>query len=196
MTTVVKLGGSLSNDARLKSWLSELTETGCVVIVPGGGPYADAVREQQARWRFSDTHAHRMAVIAMDQFALQLHGIEPRLPLASSIAVIGNLLARSKSLIWLPSAMVLGAAGIATSWDITSDSLAAWLAHALHATRLILVKSCVIPPGVTIEELSRSGVIDRGFAAVTNGRGLDIQIVSVEALAQVTQSLKSAKTRG
>ena len=43
---VVKIGGSLSHDPMLRKWLVELCEVGGgrVVIVPGGGDFADKVR--------------------------------------------------------------------------------------------------------------------------------------------------------
>ena len=40
---VVKLGGSLSGAPELKAWLAALAgAAGRVVLVPGGGPFADA----------------------------------------------------------------------------------------------------------------------------------------------------------
>ena len=81
MTYIVKIGGSLCGDLRLAAWLELLVEFGAgkVIIVPGGGPYADVVRLQQKRWKFSDSIAHSLAVRAMDQFALQLAGINTQL---------------------------------------------------------------------------------------------------------------------
>ena len=69
---VVKIGGSLSRDPLLKRWLSELCDFGGgrVLIVPGGGGFADQVREHQAVWEFDDVAAHNMAVLAMAQHAL------------------------------------------------------------------------------------------------------------------------------
>jgi 5-(aminomethyl)-3-furanmethanol phosphate kinase len=60
--------------------------------------------------------------------------------------------------------MVLGDPGIAASWDITSDSLAAWLAGKLRARRLVLVKSVAFAgDGVTAAHLARRGIVDRAF---------------------------------
>ena len=180
MIHVVKLGGSLSHDERLATWLEMLARhgSGRVVIVPGGGPYADVVRAQQQRWRFSDEHAHRMAVLAMDQFALQLQAMYPALVLASTFAKISAVLANNQVAIWLPSQMVLSDKTIATSWDSTSDSLAAWLARSLHADRLTLVKSCDIAAGATISGLTQLGIVDRGFMQMTANAAYLIQIIS------------------
>ncbi|HCC82688.1 MAG TPA: delta 1-pyrroline-5-carboxylate synthetase, partial [Methylophaga sp.] len=72
---VVKLGGSLYHTAELKSWLTLLEQTALnesVVIVPGGGPFADMVRQAQQLHKFDDQHAHHMAILAMAQYGLML----------------------------------------------------------------------------------------------------------------------------
>ena len=69
--TVVKVGGGLlGHDGSLDAVLSALTEMARderLVIVPGGGPFADAVRAQDAVSTLSDDAAHWMAILAMDQ---------------------------------------------------------------------------------------------------------------------------------
>jgi 5-(aminomethyl)-3-furanmethanol phosphate kinase len=187
--TVIKLGGSLSADVRLKQWLNVLAESKSVVIVPGGGPYADMVRQQQARWNFSDDLAHRMAVLAMDQFAIQLHGIESRLSLVNDLAALKQTLEDRQTAIWLPSAMVLSAEEIPASWDVTSDSLAAWLARNLGADNLVIVKSCDIPPESTIAQLIDQDIVDRGFSVMSKGAARNIQFVSVRDFQRVAESL-------
>ncbi len=189
-TTVIKIGGSLDTDVRIKAWLNVLAESKSVVIVPGGGPYADTVRGQQARWKFSDALAHRMAVLAMDQFAIQLHGIEPRLSLVNDLAALKKTLEIRQTAIWLPSAMVLSAEEIPASWDITSDSLAAWLALNLSADNLVIVKSCDIPPELTIAQLIEQDIVDRGFSVMSKGSACNIQFVSVRDFQQVAERLR------
>ncbi len=191
MIWVVKLGGSLCNDARLATWLDMLVDCGKgqVVIVPGGGPYADAVRIQQRRWQFSDEFAHRMALLAMDQFALQLKGMNPLLVIAPTRAAIASAWSNNQVALWLPSEMVSSAAQIAATWDITSDSLAAWLARTLQAERLVLVKSCMIPLHATIDQLVRCEIIDREFTNMTRAAPFRIQIVSASDIDQVRRDL-------
>ena len=49
---VVKIGGSLGKADALRSWLAVLARgKGRVVVVPGGGAFADGVREEQRRLR-------------------------------------------------------------------------------------------------------------------------------------------------
>jgi aspartokinase-like uncharacterized kinase len=160
---VIKLGGSLAGSAELPAWLQCLADEGVgkVVIVPGGGPFADAVRQTQQHWKFPDATAHRMALLAMDQYGWMLMGLEPRLKPASSLPEIRERLAVKQVPVWLPGLTLGDHPAIPQSWDVTSDSLAAWLAGELRADGLALVKS-VIPADetVSVEDLSRQGVVD------------------------------------
>jgi aspartokinase-like uncharacterized kinase len=158
---VVKLGGSLAAGSLLAEWLEVLAAGGGrVVVVPGGGPFADAVRDAQQRWKFDDAAAHRMALLAMEQYALMLAGLHSGLRPAGSRERILKLLDDGATPVWMPSRMVLGRADIPESWDVTSDSLAAWLAGQLAASCLILVKSAAVEEGSTVGDLVRRGVVD------------------------------------
>jgi 5-(aminomethyl)-3-furanmethanol phosphate kinase len=70
----------------------------------------------------------------------------------------------------MPTRMVLDAPEIPASWDITSDSLAAWLASRLAADRLVLVKSVALAEvAIPATVLVRRGLVDPafpGYAAV------------------------------
>ena len=83
---VIKLGGSLLGQPELPQWLNALTRfgDGKIVIVPGGGLFADAVREAQAETLIADGLAHEMAVMAMDQYAMLMTGLNPDLVMAAS----------------------------------------------------------------------------------------------------------------
>lgn len=160
---VVKLGGSLGEDASLKGWLWNLAEYGGgkVIIVPGGGRFADQVRALQQRWKIDDRTAHRMAILAMHQLGLLFVGLEPRLALSHTEEIAGAL-HRGKAVVWLPEVTELDRDGIPASWAVTSDSLAAWLAGKLNAKRLVLVKS-KIPAGLDPILLRETGIVDTAF---------------------------------
>jgi len=161
MLWVVKLGGSLADSADLTAWLGAIASGGGrLVLVPGGGPFADQVRASQRRWSFDDATAHHLALLAMEQYGLMLAGLQPRLRPAASLAEIRRVLAAGDVPVWLPTRMALGRPDIPESWDMTSDSLAAWLAARLHAEGLLLVKSVAVPPASAVEDLARQGVVD------------------------------------
>ena len=76
---VVKLGGSLSQSDALIKCLNSIEQRyagSAVVIVPGGGAFADQVRMAQQHWQFNDETAHRMAILAMQQMALLMNGLK------------------------------------------------------------------------------------------------------------------------
>ena len=72
--------------------------------------------------------------------------------------------------VWLPTRMVLEA-DIPASWEVTSDSLAAWLAAKLGARRLLLVKHVDAgAQAVRVQDLVARGIVDPAFRALPAGR--------------------------
>jgi len=140
---VIKLGGSLLGSPELTRWLEVLVKfsDGKIVIVPGGGLFADSVREAQQISNTSDAVAHQLALLAMDQFGILLAGMNPELATASSELEIAERGWQHRGIVWLPSKMVLADDSIPKNWQVTSDSLSGWLANKLGAEKLILVKS-------------------------------------------------------
>ncbi len=160
---VVKLGGSLADWEQLPQCLDHLARLG-VIIVPGGGPFADLVRATQRRWQFDDATAHCMALLAMHQFGRMLAGLERRLRLANTLADLQTYAARGLTAVWLPRPEEIEDSRVAASWDVTSDSLSAWLAGRIAATDLILLKSVHwTPEHATLERAVADGVVDRAF---------------------------------
>ncbi|HEX8418266.1 MAG TPA: uridylate kinase [Methylobacterium sp.] len=161
--TVVKVGGSLLADRdrlrKILASLAERDESACVVV-PGGGPFADAVRAAQAVERFDDAQAHRLALDAMTRMAELFVELEPRLVLARTPA---ECIGRGATPVWDPSALTAGHPAIAESWAVTSDSLALWLATELRASRCVLIKSIDPPPGTSFVDLARIGIVDAAF---------------------------------
>ena len=140
---IIKIGGSLLGSPELLRWLEVLVKfsKGHVIIVPGGGLFADAVREAQNLTNASDAIAHQLALLAMDQFGLLLAGMNDGLVTASSELEIAERGWQHRAMVWLPSQMILVDQSIPQNWQVTSDSLSAWLANKLGAEQLILVKS-------------------------------------------------------
>lgn len=160
--TVVKVGGSLlSEAARLARILVGLAEgdAGPCVIVPGGGPFADAVRDVQDRAGLSDALAHRLALDAMGRMAEVFRAIEPRLAVTTDL----DAAAFGRAMVWDPAALKAGRPDIPETWAVTSDSLALWLATHLGSPRCILIKSVDRPAATSLSDLARLGVVDDAF---------------------------------
>jgi len=195
---VVKLGGSLAHSRYLDRWLSVLAGgSGPVVIVPGGGPFADQVRALQRRRRFDDATAHHMALLAMEQYGRMLAGLQRGLRPAASRAEIARARRAGLAAVWMPTRMVLADPGIAVSWDITSDSLAAWLAGKLRADGLVLVKSLALSGGsVPATVLARKGIVDPAFPAYFARSGAEGWCIDDARHGEMAAALKSGRGPG
>lgn len=141
--TVVKVGGSLARrpglDDRLQI-LDRLTRRSPCVVVPGGGPFADTVREQADRHGLDEHVAHWMAVLAMDQYAhLLTNAIAGRL--VQGLREIESAIAAGVVPVLAPYEWLRREDPLPHDWIVTSDSIAAWVAGRLGAARLVLLKS-------------------------------------------------------
>jgi aspartokinase-like uncharacterized kinase len=141
---VLKVGGGIAADPGLLAALGDAIArfaTGKrVVVIPGGGPFADQVRRFDQRHGLSETAAHWMAILAMDQFAWALADRIPGSIVAEDRAGIVNAHAAQLLPVLAPSRWLRAADELPHSWEVTSDSLAAYLATLLGADELVLVK--------------------------------------------------------
>lgn len=181
---IIKLGGSLSYSDALVNSLNVVEsdyQGRAAVIVPGGGAFADQVRLAQQHWQFDDTTAHHMAILAMQQMALMFKGLKPGFAMAHAVLAIQGQLNRHGTVIWSPDIAELDNAGVSASWDITSDSLAAWLAKVLSATELILVKSVAIDASLSLQQLAEQHIVDKAFCEFAASAAFKIQIVNAQS---------------
>ena len=190
---VLKLGGSLLSSPVLLQYLQLACEQGQgqLIIVPGGGVFAEQVRVTQKQWQYNDKTAHAMAILAMQQMALLFQGVCAELVLVDKVATIPMALQRQQVVVWSPLVTELDAAGLAASWDVTSDSLAAWLAIQLSAYKLLLVKSVAIPADATLEQLSIAGIIDQAFTRLVHDKSLMIECISIDQLSVLANCLRN-----
>lgn len=193
---VIKLGGSLLGSADLPHWLALLARhgNGRVVIVPGGGVFADAVRQAQSLSGVGDSLAHELALLAMDQFGSLLAGMQPDLVTAASELEIAERGWQHQTVVWLPSKMVLADSSVEQSWRVTSDSLSAWLANKLAADQLLLIKSLDLSPYQQSSEalhtaLLDDGVIDACFLASIAGQRYPTRLLNKNDYAVFEQGL-------
>lgn len=163
---VVKVGGSLLETCDLSKLLHDMADhgEGKLVIVPGGGVFADQVRFLQQELKIDDATAHRMALRAMEQFGELLVSMDPRLHAANTLESINDWLNMGAIPVWYPYDMVAYNPVVKASWDITSDSLALWLAHSMKCQNLALLKPTVPEDeDYSAMHLSQLGYVDNGF---------------------------------
>jgi len=182
--TVLKIGGGLLG----KAGAFELTIEAVtafrpgrrLVVVPGGGPFADAVREMFKRAKIGEDAAHWMAVLGMDQYA---HALAARIPDAVLVDGAGGVAAALQSgrlPVLAPYRWLRAADPLPHSWDVTSDSIAAWLAGALGARRVVLVKPA---------DAEHKKLVDSHFLR-TLPSGVEHLIVTADDLGQLDVALQ------
>ena len=184
---VVKLGGSLFDSPRLLDWLHELAVgPEPVIVVPGGGPFADQVRTAQQQWPISDAGAHRMALLAMDQFGEMCCALDRRWRRCSLVSELQDERSRAGKWIWLPSQ---ADPKVEQSWRVSSDSLAAWLAAELQAEGLVIVKSAGVH-GTTpwLAEGDSRSLLDDAFKDYMMNLGCSVWLINRDDF-QVWQGL-------
>lgn len=178
---VLKLGGSLSRTpdlANLAAMLGDLARSYRLLLVPGGGAFADVVRAHYRRYALSEVTAHRMALLAMDQYGHLLADLVSRSTAVQDLGMAGQVAAAGRLAILLPSALLIQADPLPNSWQVTSDSLAAWIAGQVAAPQFILLKDVdglyahdphavaggTLWPELRLEALTTSGGVDAYLA--------------------------------
>lgn len=122
---VVKLGGSLYN--QVPDLVPVLLASGRpLFIVPGGGMFADAVRKS----RVDNDSAHWMAIASMEQYGWFIA--------SQGIMATALLQAPKRPVVFLPYCSLRQHDPLPHSWDVTSDSIAAWVADLLGLDLLLL----------------------------------------------------------
>jgi dihydroneopterin aldolase len=130
-----------------------------------------------------------MAILAMEQFGLMLSGLQPELVPVESLEALHAVVRHGRVPVWLPGSMTKGALDVPASWDVTSDSLAAWLAATLNAERLVLVKACAIPHGLDAERAHEHGIVDAAFAEFVADRGFECYLLPASERARFASML-------
>ena len=166
---VIKLGGSSAASPDFLRWIEAIEKaTGPVIIVPGGGPFANTIRRYQAKMGYDDAAAHHMSILAMEQFGLALVSLGTRMVPAFTYEEIDALLAEGRIPVWMPARRVLGVPEIAQDWSVTSDSLSAWLAGRLPKAKLLLVKQIDVPQHSSLEAMAGAEIVDSSFMSMLN----------------------------
>jgi 5-(aminomethyl)-3-furanmethanol phosphate kinase len=204
MLTVVKVGGGVGDDAlpALCATLGELGERHPLLVVPGGAGFADAVRDADRRFEVQASTAHRMAILAMEQFGWLLSDLIPGAERRADLARVGA----GRTTVLLPAALSLDA--LPASWDVTSDSIAAWVADRIGARRLVLVKAvdglfATWPPHgepltrLTVAELAalRTGGVDAYLPTLLEAARFETWVIGPARVADLLDRGTTAGTR-
>jgi 5-(aminomethyl)-3-furanmethanol phosphate kinase len=143
LDAVLKVGGSLGRGDALESLcrnISHLGEHHRLLVVPGGGQFADQVRNAYQQYNLDETAAHHMALLAMDQYGYLLNRLIAGSSLYVDVSSAGQAAEPGHVVILLPSQPVFQTDPLPHSWQVTSDTIAAWVAQQAHSRRLVLLK--------------------------------------------------------
>ncbi len=177
---VVKLGGALGRTpgalADAGRAVAEAAHRQPLLVVPGGGALADAVRALDRELGLSPTAAHWMAILAMDQYAQAVAAHVPSGVVVHDRVEIRAALDAGRVPVLAPYRWMLAADALPHSWEVTSDSIAAFVAGALDARLLVLVK----PVSGPVEAL-----VDPCFGEI-RPVGLEVAVVGAGELARLT----------
>jgi len=187
--TVVKLGGSLA------PYIGEIIPAlqsahRPLLIVPGGGIFADAVRQSGAATN-ADA-AHWMACAAMDQYGwiLATQGIETTTKIACP---------RDTSVL-LPYCALRRYDPLPHSWDITSDTIAAWVAGRLGGDLLVLKSVDGIKvtgkPLTHVKKTVATDVVDPCFIPYVLEHRIRVFILNGTDTARLCRWLRGERVRG
>jgi len=179
--TVIKVGGSLFNwpdlPFQLETFLGvrfPMTGIERPMLIAGGGPAADLVRDLDRIHGLGDETAHYLALHAMDLSALLLSAIVPSVHKVDSLEAVWPALANGLVPVLAPRQTIhaidqLELDPLPASWDVTSDAIAAWIAAYVKASRLILLKSASLGRRATLHEAARAGLVDPVFPEAARG---------------------------
>ncbi|MBY8991793.1 MAG: hypothetical protein KGD58_13685 [Candidatus Lokiarchaeota archaeon] len=144
-TTIFKIGGSILEDfenvSSTISQLSYLYEKDIIqkiIIIPGGGSFANFIRKIYDDLKFTDELAHWMSIISMNYNGIELG---KRFPKIEAFEDYRRLKDTDKTFsIFLPYQFLKNNDKLPHNWQVTSDSITLFLARSFGVNECFLVK--------------------------------------------------------
>lgn len=148
---VVKIGGSLFPNYAIN--LAKKLENTNSLIVLGGGEFANLIRKYDSEINFSQETNHWTAIDCMDIIAKLVNDKVESTKLAYSIDDAIAISDEGFTPIFVVSKFLREDDPFECSWDVTSDSIAAYISHRLNANLLIVTNV----NGIYTQEPKESG---------------------------------------
>lgn len=143
---IFKIGGKiLENRQHLTATVSQLTSLyernilNKVIIIAGGGSYANLIRLLDQKIHIGDDLSHWMAIYSMDLNGKKISRYFPRVKRTKSLEEIEK--ANRILTVFLPYTYLHQYDPLPHSWDITSDSITLFLAYKLKLNECYLIKN-------------------------------------------------------
>jgi 5-(aminomethyl)-3-furanmethanol phosphate kinase len=181
---IVKVGGSLYDvpdlAVRVRDWLDRSCAAR-TLLVPGGGPLANAIRGLDRIHRLGEEASHWLALQALSVNAHMLSLLLPEMPLLPAVPQAGEVAGRF-ILDPLPffKEDERHAGCFPHLWQVTSDSLAVRVAMRAAAAELVLLKSVAWQAADGWVNAARTGVVDGFFdEALRRAPKLAVRVVNL-----------------
>ncbi len=182
---VVKVGGSLLDwpelPARLQGFLENHRDDR-VVLVVGGGRFADTLRDLDKTHGLGEEYSHLLALRILDVTARLLEALIPGTKATGRTSDLEPIWATRHIPILAPRRFLESDDGstnpLPHNWSTTTDSIAARLARWLGARQLVLLKSAEIPSGLTLGQAAETGLVDPEFPTAAG----EIPVVTIANL--------------
>ncbi|WP_294007257.1 delta 1-pyrroline-5-carboxylate synthetase [uncultured Methanobrevibacter sp.] len=136
MKQVVKIGGSLFPNYAI-DLAKQLKGTDSLIVL-GGGEFANLIRKYDSEISFSQETNHWTAIDCMDIIAKLVNDKVDSTKLAYSIDEAKKISDDGFTPIFIVSEFLRSEDPFECSWDVTSDSIAAYVSHLLNANLLIV----------------------------------------------------------
>lgn len=177
---VLKIGGSWITNPNLTTLLKRLykKKTGKIVIVAGGGCFADAVRFAFKKTKMTEKLANTLALKSTEIFCSYLKDINKKIYLTTNRRFRENLLN-----VWLPSSILSNEKSFKKNWNSTSDSVAAWLSTNIKADGLVFIKSLKKTKKINkLGDLQKKNIIDKNTSTYLKSFKGEIKITGLDIL--------------
>ena len=160
---VVKVGGSLYDHPALGPGLCQylaMLDTRSILIVPGGGPFADVVRDLDRLHQLGESAAHQIALASLQAARAFMTEHSPGYEILDAQRFCAT------------------ADALPHCWSVTTDSIALQAAIIHQARRLIVLKSIDIPVTCSWTDAATRGWIDPFFPTLAASSSVSIHCLN------------------
>jgi aspartokinase-like uncharacterized kinase len=152
-----------------------------------------------------------MALLAMDQYACLLGELVPHSILVHDLLTARNVADNGQTPILLPASLITQADPLPHSWQVTSDTISAWVAQIAGSPRLILLKDVdglfldwppqggrtELIPELSVETLSgRHGGVDDFLAKFLASTRIETWVINGQIPGRLAELIDAGQTIG
>lgn len=170
---VIKVGGSLLTRANLResveNWMESQPPSQFFMIV-GGGDFIEALRELDSIHSFDPIEIHWRCIRLLDHTFELACSIFPTATAIASSELLRDVIQRTDNTpgfylvrvasFYVQTSLSPMASRLPMDWTTTSDSLAILLGNELGADCVTLLKSCTVPPRLSLASYVEQGIVD------------------------------------